>query len=689
MILLIDPVETDCVTYTRYLQSDPEHPYQICRADTLAAGLALWRSQSPTVVLLEVNLPDGDGLAFLETLQFGGAWGGCHAKVPVIVLTRQGNERVAVRAMKLGAMDYLNKDDITPGSLRKTVLAAIEYQALAHQLLRSQQQKEMLSDIALRIRQSLDLSHILQAAVGGLRQLLNCDRAMIYQFHPDWSGWVAVESVRTDELSILNREIWDPCFASQWHEAYRQGRTSYVNDTEASSLQPCYARLLASIQVRANLVTPILQDEHLWGLLIAHECHQPRDWEAAEIRWVQQLATQVSIAIQQATAYAQLQVELRERQTAEAHLHQLNQDLEDRVAQRTAAYQKAEAENRLLQDRLQFILSSSPAVLYTCHPEGNFAPTFISDNILDHLGYTANHVVQQPDFWLSRIHPDDRPQVLQEIEQVFKQGHHRLEYRVQHQNGGYRWIQDEIRLVCFADEKPCELVGYVVDISDRHQTQSQLRSLSDRLTLALQSADIGTWDWNLVQDALWDERMYALYGLEDLQRPATYQDWVNAVHPDDRAQTEHTFEQSLATGQLDTEFRIKLPNNTIRYIKAMGLMHYDHWGHPQRMVGINYDITAQKQAEVALVRYTQEIEDLYENAPCGYHSLDPEGRYLRVNATELQWLGYTREEMIGKSVAEFFTKKLGLKPPPSGAGLSKSLANQPQSIVDLMMSLLS
>lgn len=342
-VLLIDDAEADWVTYTRYLQSDPNYQYAILNVDTLQAGMVLWQSQSPDVVLLDVNLPDGDGFKFLEFLQVNWAKGEFHAKVPVIVLTGQGNERVAVRAMKLGAMDYLNKADITASSLRKSVLAVIEYQALARQLTRSQQQKEWLSEIALRIRQSLDLSQILQSAVDGLRQLLACDRAIIYQFQADWSGWVVVESVCTDELSILNRTIADPCLASQWHEPYRQGRISTVNDREDGSLQSCYAELLSSLQVRANLVVPILQDELLWGLLIAHECYSPRCWESSDIHWVQQLATQVSIAIQQATAYTQLQIELRERQQAEAQLQQLNQELEDRVAQRTVALQQSEA----------------------------------------------------------------------------------------------------------------------------------------------------------------------------------------------------------------------------------------------------------------------------------------------------------------------------------------------------------
>lgn len=775
-ILLIEDTETDCLTYTRYLQSAPDTDYRITCVNKLMHGIASWRSHPPDVVLLDMHLPDGDGIEFLEFLQEN-----CPeatTKLPVVVLTGQGNERVAVQAMKLGAMDYLVKSDITANTLQKSVSAVVEYQALSRQLLQSRQQKELLSEIALRIRQSLNLPQILQSAVDGLRQLLDCDRAIIFQFHPDWSGRVAVESVCTEELSLLNQAVLDPCFASQWHEPYRQGRISYVYDRERDALQPCYAELLASLQVRANLVTPILQNEQLWGLLIAHECYHPRHWETSDIDWVMQLATQVSIAIQQATTYANLQIELRERQYAEVALQQLNQELEDRVAQRTTALRQSEArlqeaqqiarlghwefdlptariiwspevfrifgrdphqsgptfeeslqpfaqsdrecieafiqqaiqtgegyefdipfvrtdgssgylfvkgspiqdqqgdvvrlvgivmdisdrkqteaQLQSLRERLEFILSSSPAVLYTCRPYGNYAPTFVSENIASHLGYTPDDLTTQADLWLNSIHPDDRPKIMTDIPQVFAQGHQSLAYRFQHKNGDYRWIQDEIKLVASVDGNPRELVGYLVDISDRHEIQTQLQHLSDRLTLALESAEMGTWDWDLSHEAIWDEQMYKLYGLEHLQRPATYQDWLNAIHPDDRVSAEQNFEQGLLQGKLDREFRIVLPDGTIRYLRAVGLMHYDPMGQPQRMVGINYDITARKLTEAHLIRYTQEVEDLYDHAPCGYHSVDAEGYLIRVNATELEWLGYTREEMIGRPLMNFLTQE--------------------------------
>jgi len=81
-----------------------------------------------------------------------------------------------------------------------------------------------------------------------------------------------------------------------------------------------------------------------------------------------------------------------------------------------------------------------------------------------------------------------------------------------------------------------------------------------------------------------------------------------------------------------------------RILKSDGTIDY--------IEGIVEDVTERKNAEEALKRYAEEITDLYENAPCGYHSLGKDGTYLRINKTELAWLGYSHEEMIGKKFTD-------------------------------------
>ncbi len=81
----------------------------------------------------------------------------------------------------------------------------------------------------------------------------------------------------------------------------------------------------------------------------------------------------------------------------------------------------------------------------------------------------------------------------------------------------------------------------------------------------------------------------------------------------------------------------------------------DAFGHPSEVIHLVEDISLRKQAEAELTRYAQEVEDLYNNAPCGYHSLDAAGRFVRINDTELAWLGYERREVIGRAFKDFLT----------------------------------
>ena len=108
-ILMIDHSEQDRCTYADYLQADETTQYHLLMADSLEAGQAIWRLQQPDVVLVNVDLPDGNGLFFLEMM----APESFIQKLPVIVLMEQRNEQTIIQAMKLGAMDYLIKEEIT------------------------------------------------------------------------------------------------------------------------------------------------------------------------------------------------------------------------------------------------------------------------------------------------------------------------------------------------------------------------------------------------------------------------------------------------------------------------------------------------------------------------------------------------------------------------------------------------
>lgn len=181
------------------------------------------------------------------------------------------------------------------------------YQLLEQRVQYQSEYERIVATVTQRIRQSLDLEEILQTTAFEVRQLFDVDRVVIYRFEPDWSGMVAVESLAPGCMSILGFHVMDTCFQSTRAAYYQQGNAKAIADIENAGLSACHVELLRSLQIRANLIVPILQQERLWGLLIAHQCRSTRQWQQSEINLFYQLACQAAIAIQQSQLYQQLQ----------------------------------------------------------------------------------------------------------------------------------------------------------------------------------------------------------------------------------------------------------------------------------------------------------------------------------------------------------------------------------------------
>jgi PAS domain S-box-containing protein len=145
-IIILIVVATDRDIYIQHLQSNLDQNYRFIEAETIAVGLELWRSQSPDLVILDLHLPDGDGLDFLTAIANAET-----AKAPVIVLTEQSREGIAARAMKLGAVDYLIKEEITATALSVCVrqvcdrlVQTRQLREAIHQLQAEQQRASIL-----------------------------------------------------------------------------------------------------------------------------------------------------------------------------------------------------------------------------------------------------------------------------------------------------------------------------------------------------------------------------------------------------------------------------------------------------------------------------------------------------------------------------------------------------------------
>jgi light-regulated signal transduction histidine kinase (bacteriophytochrome) len=184
------------------------------------------------------------------------------------------------------------------------------------------EQVRLFAEITLKIRRSLALEEILQTTVTEVQKLLKADRVLIFRLWEDGSGTVVQESVMPNFPIIWGQNIVDPCFVQKYQEKYRQGRVARIDNLVKADLQSCHVEFLQRFAVKANLVVPILWQEKIWGLLIAHQCSNPRQWLDAEVDLLKQLANQIGIALAQSELLERARQQSQELARSNAELEQ-------------------------------------------------------------------------------------------------------------------------------------------------------------------------------------------------------------------------------------------------------------------------------------------------------------------------------------------------------------------------------
>ena len=220
-------------------------------------------------------------------------------------------------------------------------------------------------------------------------------------------------------------------------------------------------------------------------------------------------------------------------------------------------------------------------------------------------------------------------------------------------------------------------------ITERKQAEEKLRQQSLLLEESQSVAHIGSWKVDLASGQMtWSSETFRLYGLSpEMDAVPTLAQFLALLHPDDRPNMQAWLDQcSAGAGPSSLEFRTLPLYCEQRWLLGCGQLETGADGKPLLMIGTVQDITERKQVYEELDRYhnrleelvvqrtqqlqeanrtllerTAEIVDLYNNAPCGYHSVDALGTITNVNETELALLGYSREEYVGHPIGDFMT----------------------------------
>jgi PAS domain S-box-containing protein len=174
----------------------------------------------------------------------------------------------------------------------------------------------------------------------------------------------------------------------------------------------------------------------------------------------------------------------------------------------------------------------------------------------------------------------------------------------------------------------------------------ELTEAKERISLAVDAMNLGVWDWDPMTHATtWDDRMYAIYGLPS-HEPVTYDQWSALIVPEDLARVQAALKRvTEEKDQRELEFRIQLAGGEIRHIYATQRAILDDSGLARRVVGVNLDITARKQAEEELQKLSQAVEQ----SPASVVITDLRGKIEYVNPKFSEVTGYTFDEALGRN----------------------------------------
>jgi two-component system, cell cycle sensor histidine kinase and response regulator CckA len=431
------------------------------------------------------------------------------------------------------------------------------------------ERQRIMMEIAQRIRQSLKLTDILQTTVDEVRQFLQTDRVLIFQFAPDFSGTIVVESVGEKWPSRLAVQIYDECLAESYLEPFQQGKVTEKSDIYTDNIDPCHRNMLATFQVRANLVVPILQDKNLWGLLIAHHCEAPRQWQTLEIELLQQLAVQLGIAIQQSSLFERVQTELKARIQTESTLKLKTENL-----------QESEAWYRLL-------FESVPNPMWV-FDQTSFAFLEVNQAAINHYGYSKAEFLEMT---IADIYPRLLPgQNYTDAWQHCKK------------DGSLFDVEITVQTFTFGGN-PTNLL-LVKDITERRQSEQKIREQASLIDIATDAILI--CDFNR-QILFWNQGAERIYGWRSAE--VVGQNSSVVMHLEEPEFFALAFQTLLEQGLWQGEVREQTKTNRAVIVFSRWTLVRDDAGNPKSILIVNTDITQRKQLELQFLR-VQRLESV-------------------------------------------------------------------------------
>ncbi len=297
----------------------------------------------------------------------------------------------------------------------------------------------------------------------------------------------------------------------------------------------------------------------------------------------------------------------RERKRAQEELQKAYDDLEERVEERTIELQTA-------RERLQYLLTVTPGIMYTNEATGNFRCTFVSQNVGPVMGFSEWEMLEDHDFWRNRLDPDDAGSVFQKMTPLIEKGGGTLEYRFRHRDGHYVWIQDTFRVVRDESGRPFEIVGSWADITDRKRVEKALGErmalMNDLQNLVAASPAViyttkaaGDFACTFVSENLLSTMGYAPWEMREDPKF-----WSKRLHPDDADRVFSQMAGLIEAGAGTIEYRFRHRGGHYIWIQDTFTVTREKDGSPKELVGSWADISDRKKIESQVHELVKDVQ---------------------------------------------------------------------------------
>ena len=216
------------------------------------------------------------------------------------------------------------------------------------------------------------------------------------------------------------------------------------------------------------------------------------------------------------------------------------------------------------------------------------------------------------DMLAKHIHPDDADLLHETFTAALHSGSvYELEHRIVRPDGSVRWVFDRANPFFDADGQLVRYVGATLDVTVRMEAEKALQVSHERLDLALSSARMATFDWDIIRNKrTWSLGVHHLLGTTAETFSGSAEEFMRVIHPDDRGSVQAALAKALETGAYETEYRAVRPDGSLCHIAARGKVHHDDTGKAVQMTGVCWDITKRKQAEEQLRRLNRSLQAL-------------------------------------------------------------------------------